>query len=150
MPLAAAIVSLVSPVRAAQGATIAAGVASLAVTGVAAYSVRDGSALGTAGQWLGLDALGAVFLLATGLLYAAAAVFSVGYLRPERGGEYRPFARRYFAYLNLFCWTLLARAARDRLRHALDRRRADDDRSRRSWSPSTAPTPRSRHRGSTC
>ena len=34
----------------------------------------------TAGHWLRLDSLGAVFLLATGFLYAAAAVFSVGYL----------------------------------------------------------------------
>jgi hydrogenase-4 component F len=107
VPMLATIVALVSPVRAAQGVTIAAGVATLAVTATAAYHVRDGSTLATAGHWLGLDALGAVFLLPTGLLYAAAAVFSVGYLRPDRGGEFRPFARRYFAYLNLFCWALL-------------------------------------------
>ena len=55
-----------------------------------------------------LDSLGAVFLLATGLLYATTAAFSIGYLAAdERRRDYRPFARRYFAYLNLFGWTML-------------------------------------------
>ena len=37
-----------------------------------------------AGGWLRVDSLGAVFLLATGLMYAMAGVFSVGYLGVEQ------------------------------------------------------------------
>jgi hydrogenase-4 component F len=58
--------------------------------------------------WLRVDSLGAVFLLATGLLYAMAGVFSVGYLGVQEGGEgVSGFATRYFALLNLFGWSML-------------------------------------------
>ena len=40
--------------------------------------------LDTADGWLRVDSLGAVFLLATGLLYAMAGVFSIGYLGVEQ------------------------------------------------------------------
>jgi hydrogenase-4 component F len=107
VPVAAAAVSILSPSPAGQAATVAAGILSLGLAATVAYAVRDGSTLRTAGGWLGLDPLGAVFLLPTGLLYAAAGIFSPGYLRPDRRERFRPFARRYFAYLNLFCWALL-------------------------------------------
>jgi len=106
--LVASAVSLVGRAHLAEGVTVAAGFASLALAVAAAVSVRDGSTLTIAGRWLHLDALGAVFLLATGFLYAVASVFSIGYLRAdERRRNYPAFARRYFALLNLFGWTML-------------------------------------------
>ena len=75
---------------------------------VVVASVHDGSQLTAARGWLHLDALGGVFLLATAFLYAAGAVFSIGYLRHgEERPTFAPFARRYYAYLNLFGWTML-------------------------------------------
>ena len=106
--LTASVVSLVGRALLAEAITVVAAFASLALTVAAALSVRDGSTLTIAGRWLHLDALGAVFLLATGFLYAVASVFSIGYLRAdERRRNYPAFARRYFALLNLFGWTML-------------------------------------------
>jgi len=89
-------------------ATLASATVSALSTVALVATVCNGSSLETAGSWLRLDPLGAVFLLATALLYAAAAAFSIGYLR---GGRERPtflsYARRYYAYLNLFAWTMI-------------------------------------------
>jgi hydrogenase-4 component F len=108
VPLVAAVLSLSRRTRIAEAATVASGIASFALTVALALSVRHGSDLETLGRWLHLDALGAVFLLATGLLYAAGAVFSVGYLRAgaARAG-FLGYARRYYLLLNLFGWTML-------------------------------------------
>jgi hydrogenase-4 component F len=94
---------LAAEVATAVGATACFGIAVALVA-----AVRNGRELTTAGNWLHLDALGAVFLLATAFLYATGAVFSIGYLRvgAHRAG-FAPFARRYYAYLNLFGWTML-------------------------------------------
>ena len=108
VPLCASAVSLVAGARVAEAATVAAAAASLAAAVAAAGSVRDGSTLTTAGGWLHFDALGAVFLLATGFLYTVVAVFSIGYLRADaRRRDYARFARRYFSLLNLFGWTMV-------------------------------------------
>ncbi len=108
VPLVAVAVSLVGGWRAARGATMAAGVVSFGLAIALAASVEHGRTLRTAHGWLALDALGAVFLMSVGLLYATAGVFSIGYLR---SGEGRPdfprFARRYFALINLFGATML-------------------------------------------
>ena len=56
-----------------------------------------------------LDSLGAVFLLATGLLYAVAGGL-LGRLPRAPSGHApasRAYARRYYALLNLFGWTML-------------------------------------------
>jgi hydrogenase-4 component F len=106
--LGASAVSLAARAVVAETVTVVAAVGSLGLAVAVALSVRDGSTLTIAGRWLHLDALGAVFLLATGFLYAVAAVFSIGYLRAdERRRDYPAFARRYFALLNLFGWTML-------------------------------------------
>jgi hydrogenase-4 component F len=108
LPLIAVTVSVADGWRAAQVATVVAGLGSLGLSIAVALSVEHGRGLHAAGGWLRLDPLGAVFLVTTGLLYAAAAVFSVGYLHlDEPKPDFSRFARRYFALLNLFGWTML-------------------------------------------
>ena len=113
VPLAATALTLLDgwrPIgdRPARAATLVSGLASLALAVVLAIAVAHGRVLDTADGWLRLDSLGAVFLLATGLLYAMAGVFSIGYLEveEERTG-FAGFAKRYYALLNLFGWSML-------------------------------------------
>jgi hydrogenase-4 component F len=47
------------------------------------------------GGWLGLDAIGRVFLTITSLLFLAAALYAVGYLRREEHGERTDFAEGF-------------------------------------------------------
>ncbi|MGO9974900.1 MAG: proton-conducting transporter membrane subunit [Solirubrobacteraceae bacterium] len=108
VPVLAALCSLGRRWRLARAATAVAGLVSFGLAIVLAVSVDHGRTLQTAHGWVRLDALGAVFLLATGLLYAVAGVFSIGYLRADEATEdFAPFARRYFALLNLFGWSML-------------------------------------------
>lgn len=91
-----------------EAASLVSAAASAACVAALAAAVRNGSTVSAAGQWLRLDSLGAVFLLATALLYLTGAIFSIGYLRADKTRAIsRPFARRYYAYLNLFGWTML-------------------------------------------
>jgi hydrogenase-4 component F len=108
VPLVATLLTLVDGWHLARAATVLAGILSLILTIVISLSVRHGQVIVAAGGWLRVDSLGAVFLLATGLLYAIAGVFSIGYLTVEEGHAGAPgFAKRYFAYMNLFGWTML-------------------------------------------
>lgn len=108
VPLVAAALSLVDGWRLARAATLIAGLVSLGLAIALALSVDGGETLFAFGIALRLDPLGAVFLVATGLLYATAAAFSIGYLGvEERTRTFRRFARRYYALLNLFGWTML-------------------------------------------
>lgn len=108
VPLTAVALSLVDGWRLARTATIVAGVAVLVVSVAAALRVDSGGTLYALGGWMRLDALGAVFLLANGLLYALCGVFSLGYLQGH-SAEYGfdGYARRYYALLNLFAWTMV-------------------------------------------
>jgi hydrogenase-4 component F len=108
LPLAATALSLGRSTRLAEAASVGAALASFALTVALALSVRHGGAHEALGHWLRVDSLGAVFLLATGFLYAAGAAFSIGYLRAgaERAG-FASYARRYYGFLNLFGWTML-------------------------------------------
>jgi hydrogenase-4 component F len=108
VPPVTVLVSLLASWRVARAAMVVAGLLSLGLAIGLAVAVEHGSSLHAAGGWLRLDSLGAVFLITTGGLYAAAGVFSVGYLQPdERQPEFPRFARRYFALLNLFAWSML-------------------------------------------
>jgi hydrogenase-4 component F len=108
LSLGAVVLSLVDGWRLARAATLVAGIASLGLAIAIAITVRNGRVLDTAGGWLRADSLGAVFLLATGLLYAMAAVFSIGYLGVAAGEVgFGGFAKRYYALLNLFGASML-------------------------------------------
>jgi len=108
VPLAAVLLALFGGWRLARAATVLAGVASLGLAVAIAIDVEHGRVVAGAHGWVRIDSLGAVFLLATGLLYAMAAVFSVGYLGVDQtDADFPRFARRYFALLNLFGWSML-------------------------------------------
>jgi hydrogenase-4 component F len=108
IPPAAVAVSLFGRARLAQAATLAAGAAAFGLSVALSLAVRHGRVLGAFAGWLRLDSLGAVFMLATGFLYLTTAAFSIGYLHADRTRrDFEGFARRYFAYLNLFGWTML-------------------------------------------
>ena len=59
-----------------------------------------------AGSLLRVDALSLVFLVSTTFLYGATAVFSHGYLRIAQGQDGARYPRRFYAGLNLFCWSM--------------------------------------------
>jgi hydrogenase-4 component F len=56
--------------------------------------------------YLRVDALSVIFLLATGFLYAAVGVYSIGYVQHHGHGD--RYARRFYAGFNLFAWAMLA------------------------------------------
>jgi hydrogenase-4 component F len=108
VPLVAVALTLADGWRLARAATLAAGLTSLGLAIAIAIWVDHGRVLDTAHGWIRVDSLGAVFLLATALVYAAAGVFSIGYLAAEREHTgFAGFSKRYYAYLNLFGWTML-------------------------------------------
>ncbi len=106
-PVAAALVSLRAPLAVAQAVTAATGALcfALVLALVPAASHHDLGYL----SYLRIDAVSVVFLLATSFLYAAVAVYSVGYLpRDSRSPGFTRYYRRFYAGLNLFAWSMLA------------------------------------------
>jgi hydrogenase-4 component F len=112
LPVAAALICLRAPLAVARAATSACGAAcfGLVLALVPAAGHRDVQYL----RFLRVDALSAVFLLATGFLYAAVAVYAIGYLSGGHsggGGDDKPsarYSRRFWVGLNLFAWAMLA------------------------------------------
>jgi hydrogenase-4 component F len=105
LPLAAGVACATAPrplARLAPAVTVASGVAcfALVLALVPAAAHGDLNYL----SYLRIDAVSAIFLLATGFLYAAVAVYSVGYVK-----HHNPtYKRRFYAGLNLFAWSMLA------------------------------------------
>jgi hydrogenase-4 component F len=67
---------------------------------------RHGTSAVTAlGNWLRVDSLSLVFLVATAFLYALTAIFAVGYVSADRSAA-PLYRRRLFAGLNIFAWAL--------------------------------------------
>ncbi len=107
LPVAAALVCLRAPAAVAQAVTAGCGIACFGLVAalVPAAAHRDLHYL----TYLRIDALSVVFLLATGFLYAAVAVYSIGYLdRGRRDPGFARYSRRFWAGLNLFAWAMLA------------------------------------------
>ena len=109
LPFVAALVSLRAPAAVTEIVTAATGVVcfGLVLALVPAAAHRNLSYL----SYLRMDAISTVFLLATSFLYAAVALYSIGYLAPSRrrgGAGYSRYSRRFYAGLNLFAWTMLA------------------------------------------
>jgi hydrogenase-4 component F len=114
-PLAAALAAYWAPVRLGSAVTAVCGVACFAAVIILVPAAARHDV--TAGGYLRVDALSVVFLLATGFLYAAVAVYLIGFLRPARpaaaaGAEDTAARARYAARLlagvNVFAWAMLA------------------------------------------
>ncbi|HEX3923293.1 MAG TPA: proton-conducting transporter membrane subunit [Streptosporangiaceae bacterium] len=107
LPVAAGLVCLRAPLPLARAATAVCGVAcfGLVLALVPAAAHRELLYL----TFLRVDALSTVFLMATGFLYAAVAVYSIGYLaRGGHGQNSARYSRRFWLGLNLFAWAMLA------------------------------------------
>jgi hydrogenase-4 component F len=102
VPLAAALTSAALPRTAARAITVLSGLAcfGLVLALIPAVAHHDLNYFG----YLRVDAVSAIFLLATSFLYAAVALYSVGYLKQHED----LYARRIYAGLNLFAWAMLA------------------------------------------
>jgi hydrogenase-4 component F len=122
LPLAATLAAVVLPYRVAGLVTVAAGLASFAFVLALVPTAADRTV--TIG-FLRVDALSTVFLLATSFLYAATAVYTIGYLQDEERtalaegpgavAEFARYTRRFFVGLNAFAWSMLCAPAVDGL-----------------------------------
>ncbi|MGH3225460.1 MAG: proton-conducting transporter membrane subunit [Streptosporangiaceae bacterium] len=106
VPLAAGLACAVLPEPSKVG-PIATGTSGVACFGlvlalVPAAAHRDLGYL----TYLRVDALSAIFLLATGFLYAAVGIYSIGYVQHHGHGD--RYKRRFYAGFNLFAWAMLA------------------------------------------
>jgi len=105
LPFATALVTWMTPVRFSQYLTIAVAMVTFALTLV--LLPRVSHSVVTTGSVFRVDALSQVFLLAVSFLYATTALFVKGYLALGDGASARRYGRRFYAGLNLFCWTLI-------------------------------------------
>ncbi len=104
VPFAVSGACLVVPRRVAQGLTVGSGAVTFAL---ALLLVPRAAAASALSGWLRADALSTVFLTAVAFLYAATAVFAVGYLRPPGERERsRRYTRRFHSGINLFAWSM--------------------------------------------
>ncbi len=103
IPLAAGLVSFRAPSRVAAGITVASGIScfGLVLALIPDTAHRTLNYL----SYLRVDAISVIFLLATGFLYAAVAVYAVGYLKTHHDKKYK---RRFYLGLNVFAWAMLA------------------------------------------
>lgn len=106
VPLVPALLAMIAPVAVSRAATLVTGVAAFAAAIILIPAARQSG--GVHVGFLRLDALSAVFVLATGFLYASAAAFTIGYLHRDESVRYR---RRFYLGLNLFAWSMLCAPA---------------------------------------
>ena len=102
VPLAAGIACFRAPARAAAGITVASGIACFGLVLALVPEVSHGTLNYL--SYLRADAVSGVFLLATGFLYAAVAVYAAGYLQHYDAR----YARRFYLGFNVFAWAMLA------------------------------------------
>jgi hydrogenase-4 component F len=103
LPLLAGITCLAVPARAAAPVTVASGIASFALVLALVPETAHGN-LSYLSGYVSADAVSVIFLLATGFLYAAVAVYAVGYLKHHD----RRYGRLFCAGFNAFAWAMLA------------------------------------------
>jgi hydrogenase-4 component F len=106
VPLAAGLACAVLPGPAKVGAVVT-GTSGVASFGLVLALIPDAAHHDLVYlAYLRVDALSVIFLLATGFLYAAVGVYSIGYLQHHGHGD--RYARRFYAGFNLFAWAMLA------------------------------------------
>ena len=103
VPFAVGVACWWAPVNLGKALTLASGVLTF-VLAVLLVPARITTALS---GWLRVDALSVVFLVAAAFLYAATAVFAIGYVHPSGDpSSAARYSRRFFAGLNLFAWAM--------------------------------------------
>ena len=107
LPLVAALASLVLPSHANQLLAVLAACLVFLCTLGASFAAPLPLRVGGLGV-LRLDAMGAVFLLTVGLVYALASIFSAGSMGRERtAGRFITYSRQYYLLFHLFGGTML-------------------------------------------
>jgi len=144
VPLLPALLALVAPPALVKAVSFVVGIAAFVATIVLIPAATRGGGVDIG--FLRVDALSAVFLLATAFLYASATTYAIGYLRDEPSTTY---TRRFYLGLNVFAWSMLAAPAVNGRRCCGSRSRSPPS-CRRFSSRSTTPTKRSKHHGNTC
>jgi hydrogenase-4 component F len=104
LPLAVALACLRAPLRAAGPLTAACGIVCFGLLIALLPTAARGDLEFL--RVLRVDAVSAVFLLATGFLYAVVAIYSIGYLGAGHDSRGRR-ARQFWVGLNLFAWAML-------------------------------------------
>ncbi len=107
LPLAVAVITFFSPVRLAKVITVISGVVTFGLALTLIPEVVTHAQL-REGSLLRIDSLSMVFLVATSFLYATTAIFAAGYLHLGQGKAGTRYGRRFYAGLNLFCWSMAA------------------------------------------
>lgn len=108
VPLVASFCSYAVSFNVARAVTVVAGAVTFITSLALIPAVLDHGTVSAGGGWLRADALSMVFLVATAFLYATTAIFAGGYLHLAQGPAGRLYSRRFYAGLNLFCWSLVA------------------------------------------
>jgi len=104
VPLAAGIVCFLVPARVAAAITVGSGIVSFGLVLALIPEIAHGTLNYL--SYLRVDAISGIFLLATGFLYAAVAVYAVGYLKSSHDDS--RYARRFYLGFNVFAWAMLA------------------------------------------
>ncbi|HXN60024.1 MAG TPA: proton-conducting transporter membrane subunit [Acidimicrobiales bacterium] len=107
VPFVVAVVTFFVPRRAAWLLTVVTGAVTFGLS-VALIPTAASHSQITADSLLRVDALSVVFLVATTFLYGATAIFAGGYLHLADSAAGRRYGRRFYAGLNLFCWSMVA------------------------------------------
>lgn len=106
-PFAVGVATFFLPVAVSRVVTVVAGVAAFTLSLTLVPTAADHAQV-VAGSLLRVDALSVVFLVATTFLYGATAVFAGGYLHLSQNAAGTRYGRRFYAGLNLFCWSMVA------------------------------------------
>lgn len=105
LPLTPALAAIAGQTRLSEGLSLVVGVASLGLGILLIHAVVRGP---VQFGFLRADAVSVVFLLGTTFLYAAAAAYSIGYLKSEQDSAgFSRYARRFYLGLNLFAWSMM-------------------------------------------
>jgi hydrogenase-4 component F len=107
VPFVVAVITYFVPVAVSRIVTVISGTATFGLAIALLPSVATHTQI-VAGSQLRVDALSEVFLIATSFLYGATAIFAGGYLHLEHGPTGNRYGRRFYAGLNVFCWSMAA------------------------------------------
>jgi hydrogenase-4 component F len=107
VPFVVAVVTFFLPVGASKVVTVVSGAAVFGLSLALVPTLANHGAI-AAGSLLRADALSIVFLVATSFLYGTTAIFAGGYLHLADSSAGTRYGRRFYAGLNLFCWSMVA------------------------------------------